>query len=139
MKKTWRGKRILLIDLQSSWREAAGNILASRKFRVKTSDVYSYSEPTCYVQGQAPDVVILGCGNVERKEQQLIGEILAHKRRLLILCAALPWEDTRRLFLAGADDVTDKPYSPSRLLNIVGETLEGREINDGFRERMLRK
>jgi DNA-binding response OmpR family regulator len=139
MKKNLEGKRILLIDLQSSWREAAGNILAKRKFLVKTSDAYDYSEPTCYVQGKAPDVVILACGSVKRKERRLINDILAHKRHLLILCAALPRADTRQLFLAGADDVTDKPYSPGRLLNIVGETFEGREVNDSFRERMLRK
>lgn len=139
MKTTFEGKRILLIDHQSSWREAAGNVLAKRKFLVKTLDAYNYSEPRCYVHGRAPDVVILGCAKVQSHERRLIAKIISHKRHLLIMCGALPTEDTRELFLAGADDVTEKPYSPSSLLQIVGEALEDRETHDSYRERMLKK
>lgn len=140
MKTHFEGKRILLIDHQSSWREAAGNALAKRNFLVKTSGAYTYSEPKCYVQGHPPDVVILGCATVKREERRLIKDVVAHKRHLLILCAALPREDIRQLFLAGADDVSDKPYSPGNLLNVVGEALSGQEqVKDNFRERMLRK
>jgi DNA-binding response OmpR family regulator len=139
MKPSVEGKRILLIDHQSSWREAAGSVLAERKFLVKTSDAYTYSEPKCYVYGRPPDVVILGCATVKRGERRLIKDILAHNRHLLILCAALPREDIRQLFLAGADDVNDKPYSPRNLLHIVGEALLCQEVSDNFRERMLRK
>ena len=139
MKTTLEGKRILLIDNQLSWREAAGNVLAKRKFLVKTLDAHSYSEPKCYVHGGAPDVVILGCAKVKSHERRLINKILSHKRHLLILCGALPSEETRQLFLSGADDVTEKPYSPSSLLQIVGEAFAGRETHDSFRERMLKK
>jgi DNA-binding NtrC family response regulator len=139
MKTSLEGKRILLIDHQSSWREAAGNALSKRRFLVKTSDAYTYSEPKCYVQGGPPDVVILGCATVERKEQRLIEDVVAHKRHLVILCAALPREDVRQLFLAGAADVSDKPYSPDNLFHVVGEALLSQEVKDDFRERMLRK
>jgi DNA-binding response OmpR family regulator len=139
MKTNLEGKRILLIDQQSSWREAAGNVLAGRKFLVRTSDAYTYSEPRCYVEGRPADVVILGCASIKREEKRLIHDILAHKRHLLILCAAMLGQETRPLFLAGADDVTDKPYSPGTLLHIVDELFAGREAKDCFRERMLRK
>lgn len=139
MKTSLEGKRILLIDHQSSWREAAGNALSKRKFLVKTSNAYTYSEPKCYVQGGPPDVVILGCATVKREERRLIEGIVAHNRHLVILCAALPREDIRQLFLAGADDVSDKPYSPGNLLNVVGEALLCQEVKDSFRERMLKK
>jgi DNA-binding NtrC family response regulator len=139
MKTPLEGKRIFLIDHQSSWREAAGNTLAQRKFLVKTSDAYTYSEPKCYVQGGPPDVVILGCATVKREERRLIEDVLAHKRHLVILCGALPREDVRQLFLAGAADVSDKPYSPGNLLHVVGEALQCQEVKDNFRERMLRK
>lgn len=139
MKRNLEGKRILLIDQQSSWREAAGNVLAGRKCLVRTSDAYTYSEPKCYVEGAPPDVVILGCASIKREEKRLIRDILAHNRHLLILCAAMLGEETRQLFLAGADDVTDKPYSPGNLLDIVDETFAGREARDCFRERMLKK
>lgn len=139
MKTYFEGKRILLIDHQSSWREAAGHALAEHRFLVKTSDAYTYSEPKCFVQGGAPDIVILGCASVRRDERRLIQDILAHKRRLLILCAGLLREDTRQLFRAGAEDVTDKPYSPGSLLQIVGRAFAGQEASDSFRERMLRK
>lgn len=139
MKTSLEGKRILLIDHQSSWREAAGNALSKRKFLVKTSNAYTYSEPKCYVQGGPPDVVILGCATVKREERRLIEDIVAHHRHLLILCAALPREDIRQLFLAGADDVSDKPYSPGNLLNVVGDALLCQEVKDSFRERMLKK
>ncbi|MCA1566322.1 MAG: response regulator [Acidobacteria bacterium] len=139
MKTSVESKRILLIDHQSSWREAAGNVLAERKFLVRTSDAYTYLEPKCYVQGRPPDVVILGCATVKREERRLIKDVVAHNRHLLILCAALPREDVRQLFLAGADDVSDKPYSPQNLLHVVGEALMCQEVRDNFRERMLRK
>jgi DNA-binding response OmpR family regulator len=139
MKTSAEGKRILLIDHQSSWREAAGNVLTERKFLVRTSDAYTYSEPQSYVQGRPPDVVILGCATVKREERRLIKDIIAHNRHLLILCAALPRQDVRQLFLAGADDVSDKPYSPRNLLRVVGEAFVCQEVSDNFRERMLRK
>ncbi|MDT4955086.1 MAG: Response regulator receiver domain [Acidobacteriota bacterium] len=134
-----KGKRILLIDHQSSWREAAGNILAEGKFLVRTSHAYTYSEPKCYVQGGPPDVVILGCATVKREERRLVAHVIAHKRHLVILCAALPGEDIRQLFLAGANDVSDKPYSPRNLLHVISEVLLCQEVKDNFRERMLRK
>jgi DNA-binding response OmpR family regulator len=139
MKKTFEGKRIFMIDLQESWCEAAASLLSQRNCLVKTSNAYSYSEPTCYVEGEAPDVVILGCGSVDRGEQQLIRQIVAHKRHLIVLCAVLAREESRRLFLAGAQDVAHKPFSCSSLLRIVGNSLAGQEITDCFRERMLRK
>jgi len=139
MERKLEGKRILLIDHEAPWREAAGNVLASRKFLVRTSDAYTYSEPRCYVEGGPPDVVILGCASIRRDERRLIRDVVAHKRHLLILCAVMLGEETRPLFLAGADDVTDKPFSPGSLLHIVDETFAGREARDCFRERMLEK
>jgi DNA-binding response OmpR family regulator len=128
-----------LIDLQPSWREAAAEILAQSGFLVKTLDHYAYSEPECNIEGAPPDIVILGCATIKREEKQLMHDILKYERQLLVLCAALPWADTRQVFLAGATDVTDKPYSSRNLLEIVSDVLSARQPADSFRERMLKK
>jgi len=108
-------RRILLIDCQEYWRERSAAALRDAGFEVEVLSHYDYTPR----EGSEPDLVILGCAAIGENEQHLIGHLLAAKLHLLVLCTSLPWRVMRALFLAGADDVAEKPYNPSNLLSAV--------------------
>jgi len=116
-------KRILLIDHQPYWREISTNALKKDGFTVGTLDTYHYLPSQECVEGENPDLIVLGCARIEIEEQQLIDDVLAHKHHLLVLCTSLSWQTMRKLFLKGVDDIVDKPYNPAKLVKIVKEVL----------------
>lgn len=90
---------------------------------MRVLDHYNYTRETAYFKDSPPDLVILGCSSIRHEERELINKVLADHRHLVVLCASLPWGDMRALFLAGADDVADKPYDSDRLVSIVNEAF----------------
>lgn len=114
-----RKKRILLIDHQEYWRKRSAAALEEAGFVVDTLSHYDYSPR----DEERPDLVVLGCTAINPDEQKLIGHLLALKLHLLVLCTSLPWRVMRALFIAGADDVAEKPYNPSHLLSAVDHAL----------------
>ena len=109
-------KFLLLIDRQEYWRQHSAATLKAAGFQVEVLDSYEYSErPT----QQKPDLAILGCAIVGKDEQKLIAHLLDLKVHLLVLCTSMSSRVMRTLFLAGADDVAEKPYNPDHLLNAV--------------------
>ncbi|MFL5655249.1 MAG: hypothetical protein ACJ8CB_13875 [Ktedonobacteraceae bacterium] len=123
MKSDSSKKRILLIDHQPYWREISTNALKNDGFTVGTLDNYNYLPSQECVEGENPDLIVLGCAHIETAEQQLIDYVLAHKHHLLVLCTSLSWQTMRKLFLKGVDDILDKPYNPAKLVEIVNEVL----------------
>jgi DNA-binding response OmpR family regulator len=132
MKPFSKSKRILLIDYQPYWREIFTQTLKSVGFSVCTLETYNYSPPQDCLQGEKPDLVVLGCAHIGPEEQQLITRILGHKHHILVLCDFLPWQEMRSLFLQGVDDITDKPYDPAYLVSIVIQTLESIVPHNGY-------
>lgn len=124
MKPYFNNKRILLIDYHLYWREFSTRVLRSVGFSVCTLDTYNYIPPQDCLNGENPDLVVLGCAQVGPEEQQLITRVLAHKHHLLVLCDFLPGQLMRSLFLQGVDDIVDKPYDPDYLITLVNEVLE---------------
>ncbi len=112
-------KRILLIDYQQHWQESAASALSSVGFSVCTLDTYNYVLSLNCLDGENPDLVVLGCNQIGPEEEELISKILAHKHHLLVLCAFLPWQVMRSLFLRGVDDIADKPYDPDYMIVLV--------------------
>ena len=127
MKDSDRKRRVLVIDKQDYWRALSEKTLRGVGFDVESRDSYDW-EP-----GEKFDLVILGCAEIEREEKGLIGSILGSGEHLLVLCTSLPWMMMRSLFLAGADDVTKKPYDPERLTSIVQQVLENINPCDSYR------
>jgi DNA-binding response OmpR family regulator len=125
------GRRILIIDRQPYWRDKASGALEAQGARVHVLGSYDYVPETAYFNGEPPDLVILGCSSIKHEERALMSEVLADKRHLVVLCASLPWADMRALFLAGADDVMDKPYDSNRLVGIVANAFTSIAIRDG--------
>lgn len=119
MSDSGRGKHILIIDRQHLWRDRAAAALDSKGFLVRVLSDYDYSPETSYFNGIPPDLVIVGCSRIKYDERMLINKVLEDQRHLIVLCASLPWNDMRAIFLAGADDVDDKPYDSERLVGIV--------------------
>jgi DNA-binding response OmpR family regulator len=116
-------KRILIIDRQKGWRDEAALLLSGRGFSVGVLDHYDYSPAAALIAGRPPDLVILGCPGVGRGERELIHKVFEHKQHLLVLSTSLRWSDMRALFLAGADDVMDKPYESARLMDVVQQAF----------------
>jgi DNA-binding response OmpR family regulator len=116
-------KRILLIDSQQHWRETATSALRSAGFSVCTLDSYNCVLPHNCLDGENPDLVVLGCNQIGPEEEELISQVLAHKRHLLVLCTSLSWQVMRSLFLQGVDDVADKPYYPDYVIVLVTVVL----------------
>jgi DNA-binding response OmpR family regulator len=115
-------KRILLIDRQELWRAPAARALEASGFTVfESADFESLSG-----QGDGlniADLVVLGCASIGSQERSWIDAIVTRGWPLLVLSATLPWDVMRSVFLAGADDVTEKPYEPERLATIIDRTL----------------
>ena len=61
-----------------------------------------------------------------------MANILEHKHHLLVLSTSLPWSVMRAQFLAGADDVGDKPYDRGRLVEIVTQALDRSTPRDSY-------
>src|SRR5579864_8607560 len=112
-------KRILLIDNQQHWRESAASALSSVGFSVCTLDTNKYVLPLNCLDGENPDLIVLGCNQIGPEEEELISQILAHKHPLLVLCVFLPWQVMRSLFLRGVDDIADKPDDPDYIIVLV--------------------
>jgi DNA-binding NtrC family response regulator len=118
------GKVILIIDRQPFWRDKVAATLTDKGYVVRVMGEYAYPSPA--FMDPRPDLIILGCSRIKHEERQLINEVLADHRHLVVLCASLPWGDMRALFLAGADDVVDdKPYDADRITRIVEEAFAG--------------
>ena len=130
--KPYTSKRILLIDRQLHWREVFAHALKSAGFIVCTLDTYNYILPEDCLKGENPDLVVLDCVRIRPEEERLITQVLAHKHHLLVLCASLPWQVMRSLFLQGVDDIVDKPYDPADVVNFVNQTLESTVTDNSY-------
>jgi DNA-binding NtrC family response regulator len=117
-------KYVLVIDRQEYWRELSAQALEASGFLVRTLATYDYPPQGDAFPKRAPDLVILGCASIGAEEQQLIARVLEQKDHLLVFCVSLPMPVMRSLFLKGADDVDDKPYNPTQLVNSVEQALE---------------
>lgn len=125
-------KRVLVVDRQDYWRGFSVQALTARGFNVKSLGTYVYSPETAYIDGEPPDLVVLGCASIKREEREFIQSVLADGPHLLVFCASLPWRDARSMFLAGADDVADKPYDLEQLLNTVEEVFKSKVPRDSY-------
>ena len=125
-------KRVVVVDRQEYWRGLSTGALKERGFNVKALSTYDYSPETAYFDGEPPDLVVLGCASIKHEEREFIEKVLADGPHLLVFCASLPWRDARSVFLAGADDVADKPYDLGQLLNTVDEVFKSKIPRDSY-------
>lgn len=133
MKDSDGKRKLLVIDRQDYWRALSEKTLSDVGFTVEVRDSYDWEFTGKGEVSGHYDLVILGCAQIERDEQKLISRILESGLHLLILCTSLPWMMMRSLFLAGADDVTNKPYDPERLTGIVQQVFETINPCDSYR------
>jgi DNA-binding response OmpR family regulator len=116
-------KSVLIIDRQSYWRDKAAAALRDQGYSVRILSSYDYEPAPNDDAGGIADLVILGCPRVSRDERDLINRILSNHQHLVVFCSSLPWGDMRTLFMAGADDVADKPYDPAKVISVVQEVF----------------
>jgi DNA-binding response OmpR family regulator len=125
-------KHVVVIDRQDFWRGLSEEALRGEGFSVQVLDNYDYPPPGGYAGERPPDLVILGCASIKRDERKLIQRVLEAHQHLLVLCVSLPWPVMRSVFLAGADDVTDKTYDPARLVELVKDALGSLTPRDSY-------
>lgn len=127
-------KRVLIIDRQSYWRDKVAAALRDQGYNVQILSSYDYEPPPKNDEEGVADLVILGCPRLSRDERDLINRILSNHQHLVVFCSSLPWGDMRTLFMAGADDVADKPYDPAKVISVVQEVFAN--IGGGDKERI---
>lgn len=119
--------KVVVIDLQSYWREYTAGILRSAGHQLLTLD--SYTEALQLANDGAPwDLILLGCASIAQEERLLVAHLIARQQSVIVLSTLLSLQDMRGLFLQGIIDVTDKTYHPAEILTIV-ERAQERLIN----------
>jgi DNA-binding response OmpR family regulator len=127
-------KRVLIIDRHSYWRDKVAAALRDQGYNVQILSSYDYEPAGMDDEEGVADLVILGCPRLSRDERDLINRILSNHQHLVVFCSSLPWGDMRTLFMAGADDVADKPYDPAKVISVVQEVFAN--IAGGDKERI---
>lgn len=121
------GMRIVIIDLQTYWREYAAKILRNAGHQILTLDTYKEALQLSR-DGASWDLVLLGCASVTQEERMLVAHLIARQQSVIVLSTALSLQDMRGLFLQGTLDVTDKTYHPAEILTTV-ERVQDKRIN----------
>ena len=116
-------KRVLIIDRHSYWRDKVASALRDQGYDIQILSSYDYDPAREDDNTSGADLIILGCPRLNREERDLINTILSNHRHLIVFCSSLPWGDMRTLFMAGADDVADKPYDAAQVISVVREVL----------------
>ncbi len=118
-----KGKKILIID-HSLWREGAAKTLQDAGVEVTALPTYA---PGLVGENIRFDLVLVVCYRIDLTEDddeaQLINDLLEQKFSVVLLLPVVPSISMRELFRRGILDVTDKAYSPMRLLELVEEAF----------------
>jgi response regulator RpfG family c-di-GMP phosphodiesterase len=126
-------QQLMVIDRHDYWRALAVRALTAAGYSVCAFDSYAYPPPGAVTADEIPDLVILGCVTLGPEEKELIDRIIDQGQHVLVFATSIPWRKMRSLFLAGVDDVTEKPYDPERLVGVVRQTLENIALRDNQR------
>jgi DNA-binding NtrC family response regulator len=119
----FKEKEFLVVDASLDWREFSYCSLNSVGCKVAKYKSYRHLREKLNDFEKRPDLIIVGCSKPENREVRLIKYLHRKKFRQLILCSFLTWDEMRELFLAGADDVTKKPYDSQALFDTITESL----------------
>src|SRR5258708_27774355 len=111
-----RPSDVLVIDKLEHWRKLSHATLKVGGFKVCAADNYD-CELVSGIKNGSFDLVILGCGCIGSEELELIKQIRINNVSLLVLCTCLRLRVMRLLFLLGADDVAEKPFDSTQLLD----------------------
>lgn len=120
-------RQIFIIEKYSAWREFSGKTLRLAGYCVKEFSNYNDFE---IISPNEPDLVIIGFAKASQIEIELIKKLHQNKIHQLVLSSFLPWDEMRILFLAGADDVAEKPFSSENLLKTVSESFSNISIKE---------
>ena len=127
-------RKILIIDYQEDWRRRIAEMLQTSDYEIETFAGYDY--PVDQIQpGQEPDLVLLSCSHITSAELILVERLLTKNLTVVVLSTSIPWGEMRRVFLAGAEDVTDKPYTQKHLINIIETAFQSAQPVDSYESR----
>jgi DNA-binding NtrC family response regulator len=122
-----QSKQIFIVERQHKWREFSGETLKSAGYLVKKFDDYDELESAVF---DRPDLIIVGCSKATLEEIILIKKLHHYNLRQLVLSTFLSWSEMRDFFLAGADDVAEKPFNSQSLLKTVSESFDSISIKE---------
>lgn len=122
-----RKRRIFIIEKYKAWREFSSKALKSAGYYVKEFDDYNHFG---VIESNKPDLVIVSFARATQMEIELIKTLRRNGIHQLVLSSFLPWSEMRSLFLAGADDVAEKPFSSQDLLKTVNESFSSISIKE---------
>ena len=126
-----KSRKILIIDHQEGWRRRIAEMLKTSDYNVETFGDYDY--PVDQIEpGQEPELVILSCSHITGAEIGLVERMLTKNLPVVVLSTSIPWAEMRRVFLAGAEGVVDKPYTKKHLDNIIKTALQSTQPTDSY-------
>lgn len=126
-----KSRKILIIDYQEDWRRRMAQMLQTSEYDIETFAGYHY--PVDQIKpGQEPDLVLLSCSHITSAELNLVERMLTKNLTVVVLSTSIPWGEMRQVFLAGAEDVTDKPYTQKHLVNIIETALQNAQPVDSY-------
>lgn len=125
--RDFQKRLIFIFDKHKPWREFSRQVLKTAGFIVKEFSSY---EKFRIVQPNVPDLVIVGFAKATSTEIELIKKVRRSNVPLLALSSFLSGNEMRILFLAGADDVAEKPFNQQSLVNAVSESFNNISIKD---------
>lgn len=132
MTELFKEKEFFVVDASGFWREFSYCSLNSVGCKVKKYASYKQLRRILNDFDKRPDLIIIGCSKPAVEEVKLVDFLHRNKFRQLILCSFLSWDEMRELFLAGADDVTEKPFDSHELIATVTESLNNIVLREGI-------
>ncbi|CAN5341826.1 hypothetical protein BH10BAC1_BH10BAC1_12040 [soil metagenome] len=129
----FKEKEFFIVDTSGFWSDFSYCSLTSTGCKIKKYTSYKYLKVTLNKFKEKPDLIIIGCSKPNIEEIELV-EFLHHNNfRQIVLCSFLSWDEMRELFLAGADDVTEKPFDSEELIETIKESLNNMELCGAIR------
>ncbi|MBX3001370.1 MAG: response regulator [Caldilineaceae bacterium] len=123
-------KRILVIDQQPYWRTLATDTLSRSGYLV--TSLSSYDQARTEAASLDPDLVILSCSEIGGDEHKLITDLLQDHHNLIIFVTSLSQQVMRKLFIAGARDVTNRTVEGSHFADVVQQVLRRHSCRDSY-------
>ncbi len=118
-----RGELLLLVDDEPSLRELGARMLGEAGYRVRTAQSGEEALAVCAGEGERIALVILDLGMPGMGGVCCLRELLAREasRRVLVITGYA----VRRVELAGARGLLQKPFAAEELLAAVRRALDG--------------
>lgn len=116
-----------MVDRQDYWRKLARGALRRSGEPVLALGSYDAAAVERALAAAATDLVVLGCASFGEDERELLARLVPTGVPVLVLATPLSHAMIREIFLLGAADVAEKPFSGPEVRRVVDEAFANLE------------